>query len=151
MPNSRVGVHDAVRHSLETRYRARRFFFSQQKRCWLGPATKPPPEHLVSRRAAKISGAMMSHTERMRVLGVADDGRVKRLRRVDRGSGDVDAEKMDSNKREPDGDVSSTGRLSGSPQGCRRATRFFVRSAAAPATAAPTSGSSETEQSAGVS
>ena len=41
----------------------------------------------------------------MRVLGIADDGRAKRPRRVDGGASDVDAEKMDGDKREPDGDA----------------------------------------------
>jgi hypothetical protein len=99
----------------------------------------------------------MSHTERMRVLGVADDGRAKRSRRVDRGSGDVDAEKMDGDKRKPDGDARKLDwRASLRHPKADEEPPFLCAvsgqaATAAPATAAPTSGSSETEQSAGVS
>jgi hypothetical protein len=48
--------------------------------------------------------------ERLRIGAEPDEGRPQRARRIDRGAGDVDAEQVKRDEREPDGEASEPDR-----------------------------------------
>ena len=62
---------------------------------------------------APMSGAMMnsqSWRDCARIRADADQRRADRASRIDRGAGDVDADQMDDDQRQPDGEAGEAGR-----------------------------------------
>ena len=86
----------------------------------LGPrlrrSSKAPSRRGSRRAPAPISGAMMnsqSCATAFRVRGDADQRRADRAGRIDRRAGDVDADEMDDDQRQADGEAGEAGRREG--------------------------------------